>query len=71
MVLWIPGTCFAEAVKLNFTAHRNRCRNKSMTSGEREVPDVREWTTAWLSQRNRIRFLDQSWPHVAAARIIG
>ena len=71
MVLWIPGTCFAEAVKLNFAAHRNKYRNKSITSSEWDVPDVKEWTIASLSQRNRIRFLDQSWPHVTATSTIG
>ena len=71
IVLWIPGTCFEETVKLNLAAHRKKCRKRSITSDEWDVPDLKELTTASLSQRNKIRFVDQSWPHVATASTIG
>lgn len=71
MVLWIPGTCFEETVKLNLAAHRNKHHSRSIMSDEWDVPDLKQWTTASLSQGNWIRFVDQRWPHVAAASTIG
>ena len=48
MVLWIPGTCYAEAMRLNLAAHRNKRHSRSITSDEWDMPNLKEWTTASL-----------------------
>ena len=37
--LWIPGTCFAECVKLCLAVQRCRLLIKPIMSGDRDVPD--------------------------------
>ena len=54
--------CRSCEVKLSCAKEQRHSR--SITLGKWDVPDLNQLTTASLSQRNRICFVNQRWPHV-------
>ena len=71
IVLYLPGTCRAETVKLPRAARKNMLRRRAIRWGEWEVPERTHATTAWLSQANKTFLVAQRWPHTKAAMTMG
>ena len=51
IMLWVPGICCAEILKLCLAARRKRLRRRDMMWGQWEVPDTKHCVMARLSRR--------------------
>ena len=65
--LVFPGTWTAAKVKLRQAATLSKLRSKCIMFGSPGVSELRIWTTASLSTRNRMRLRDQLGPQTWVA----
>ena len=63
--------CVVQKYELWLAANKNTLRRRTMMWRQREVPELRHWTTVSLLQWRHMRKVDHLCPQTLAARTMG